>query len=251
MNNEFKYADDILGMYFGESVLSTRALLQRYCFHCVAIPLPGGLRDVVLRIPIKGIYRGPASPDNPGISITNFAPNASASGTENFVFTTALQYWSSGFIGQRGSVRFKVISTMQNPEGQHPMLIGSWQATENPDAFFTANANTSYNNTDIFSQSIASQLSYGAQIESAKQNATVEVEIPFYANSKFIHCRSTRNRIRTAQFVLTNSLVQTTPQTTNAYGGYYVFMAAGDDFSLLGFVGPPRMYLDVPYPFRV
>jgi hypothetical protein len=252
MNDPFKYSDNTFGMYFGESVLSTRALLQRYSFHFVATPLHDGLNDIVIRIPRRGIWRGPTSEANPGIAITNFAPNtAIGPRNENFVYTTALQYWSSAFIGQRGSIRFKLVSTMQNPQGQYPIIFGSWQNTGNPSGFFTATTNTSYNNVDLFALGIASQLHYGAQLESAAHNGTCEIEVPFYTNRKFIHNRTTREETEIPQALFTSNLTQTTPQDTNAYGGYYVFTAAGDDFTLLGYVGPPRIYIEPTYPFRV
>jgi hypothetical protein len=234
LNNPFKYGEDTLGMYFGENILSVRAMLQRFSFHATVILEETYRGRIHLNIPMRGIFRGPSGAANPGITSTGTAPQTVGGSPYNLVYTTPLQYWSSAYIGMRGSTRWKF--------AQQTSGIGVHQASwTHDDASFPTFGYYEYVDTadgDDGALWIAYGHASGAQLEDSQD--PVEVEVPFYTHAKFLNCRNTRV-YGYSPWVSYDALGITT--ASNRVDCVHIWTAVGDDFSLLGYVGPPRMFI--------
>lgn len=250
MNNSFTYADDTLGMYFGETILSMRSMMQRFAIHFCTWYTDTGQYVVDIKFPYQGIFPGESG--DPVINTSNMAPQiASGIGDWNFTRMTPLMYWSSSFIGMRGGIRWKAIGTENYNEAYSLSQMG-WEIT--PAGIYPAIAYTrgssydSNNLIDDFWENIAELAMTGSQFEVDHVNTVNEVEIPYYVNHKFLRTRS--NRCAVTQPFL-RYLAGPHQRGTGATKTPILFAcAAADDFSLVGFVGPVRMFLDVGFPNR-
>jgi hypothetical protein len=244
MNNSFEYGADTLGMYFGENILSVRALMQRFSYHCVVIlsGISESEQRVSIDIPMRGVYRGPAGSDNPSIAETGTAPQTSGGQSYNFAYTTPLQYWASAYVGMRGSTRWKFFLQSYSEHGFHQ---GSWKLSNTQYASFRHLGFDTDADADDVAQILAHSHMAGAQAESVRE--PVEVELPYYDHNKFLFCRSTRFNGDLPMVQYDAFGISKEAGTVDAV---HVWTAVGDDFSLLGYVGPPRVYIQSTMPAR-
>lgn len=252
MNNPFSYAPDTLGMYFGESIASIRAMLQRFSSHANFIPKyfdsETGEMYILITVPPMGIHSGPVSTANPGFNNVNFEPQKTGTGAAerfyNLVYTTPLQYWSAGFIGWRGSIRWKIINMLDYSTGS--LSCAGWETEIDTSIDCNMQYISDAQETDIVHSHLVYLLATGAQLEQHEHNACCEVEIPFYTNNKYRLCKT-----RSEWSVCSRLKYVACGYPSNAkHRGIMFLNAAGDDFSLLGYVGPPRMWIDVGVPER-
>jgi hypothetical protein len=241
INNDFSFADDTYGMYFGEHIVSIRSLLQRFSLNMVFYPelsssTVGTPYFVNIMMPMQGIHRGHVGDRNPGVSMVDFKPNTLAGAPYNRAYTTPLQYWSSAYIGMKGSIRWKFMA-----RGTHAAVpgrgyqVGGYFITEYPDAYAAYGSINSLTTLDALFGEEMEMGFRGAQYEST--DSPVEIEVPYYCNHKFTLCRTTRDDTKLPVASYTG-----TGFTQSGISYIAVHTAVGDDFSLLGYIGPPKLY---------
>jgi hypothetical protein len=240
INNPFRFSDDTYGMYFGEHIVSVRSLLQRYSVNYVFYPKfdvePAGTRhQIFIQVPPRGVHRGPVNTRNPNVSLTGFEANTVGGAAYNRAYTTSLQYWSSAYIGMRGSTRWKFLCRSTLHTATCAEQIGAWNLSDTMDAFATYDNAQLLTKCDLYFYDQAVLAQQGSQYE--LKDGTVEIEVPFYCKEKYTLCRTTRDEV-----LLPCAIYAGTGYTKQSITAISVATAVGDDFSLLGYIGPPKMY---------
>lgn len=103
-------ADDVNSVYFGESIVSIRTMIKRYCVNsiCVIAAPTATNRSFITR------YILPIFPCGRQLSPYGSSINMPNQGTDGGCFMTYLRYYCEGFIGYRGGVRWKTFSPGAN-----------------------------------------------------------------------------------------------------------------------------------------
>lgn len=243
-------ADYLSQIFCGEKFYSIRPLLKRYGYHHSwgGDGTGGGVIS----------HATNAFPYNRGNVSTTVNQRAGAIGY-NYCNTTAFSYFSYGYVGWRGSIRWKIslCDHCAGTTGANSEII-SMYCSRIPEGGAYAHVIQAFANDSNVSSNSARVLNVrdsagfdGLAIVNANTNPVLEIELPYYANRRFQLCalqdRTSVSYALTQQVegkvVLAN--VRTAAATVTSFDEY---VAAGDDFSLSFYIGPPPFTLELDYP---
>jgi len=231
-------------VFFGESIVSIRSLLKRYCKHEVAIE--NGTAGYRL---ITNIFR--SFPHHMGYAPAAITPVTGGTQLFNFCHQTYLNYFSVAFKGWRGGIRWKVIQTASKDRrlGTSSQTIIREPGAESPYRLFTTSLTGSSDEwRKIFRESCLGTMG-GAAVTSDGINPALEIEVPFQERYRFLNARRANHTgfafdddavdLRYNSITYTNA---TEPMILEKY------VSVGEDFSLFFFVGAPILYTDIDLP---
>lgn len=257
--------DNMNMVFFGEQAVSLRNLLKRYCRYNYYVPTFTGTPTNLCRFE----YFHGHIPMARGISDSN----ATAAGNENLGFTDAtgagynycnntfLDWYRRGFVGYRGSTRWKIL-----PSGTSPQSISIGLVKRQPKflttvqryaSSFISNVSGALTDTDLarhlaVNSIIADNTMAGSMVEYLRVKGFMEFESPFYSNCRYIlnnpgvvtNVPSALNAINYMwrNISCSSHQVNILGASTNLItAAFYVetWVAAGEDFSLHYFLSAP------------
>lgn len=237
-------------VFFGETIRSFRTLLKRFSMvELVSIQQTAGGWSSATTIQRK------AFPIEPGYTSYSTTDPDRVTRTVNgkeyaYGFMTPMRFISAGFVGWRGSVRWKVTTMGYECCSwlRSPMTITRYSGctpsnitASIPNKSLNSGMQSWYVNFDE-----AANAQEGAQVIDPRVEPIISFEVPFYTSRRFLNSRSL------TQFQPDLSSVYS-PCWKLSYEGipdanvnfnHQMYCAAGEDFTLGMFIGAPIVYLE-------
>lgn len=238
--NKGKFPDPTPLIYHGDSVKSLRVLMKRYSLYRNWVFASPGAGRVALLMNTSAypLMRGKASDgvDSATIIVAN---------PYNYCNTTAVQYFTPGFLAKRGGIRNRLVS-MSDAKLVNASLQRSAVPvfTKTTTAVTGATANTLTGN--YANQLTASALSGGSVVPDLSLD-TLDLESPFHDNARYLPGRATTATTISAK---TGIIFQAQINSVAADLLYPIahYVSAADDYSLMGFIDVPIMYFVPTHP---
>jgi hypothetical protein len=249
-------------MHFGESIRSFRQLLKRYNQHEIITPFNRGNAWAGNVGRLVKIQR-PAMPFEPGYSnksdITQIKsvplPIGATPAAKPYAYATMplMRYLSLGYMGWRGSIRYLVDLGHFGCgcKGLGPATVTRYSSCS-PETAAVGHGPLWTN-----SGQSGAQVSYddvsgmeGIIAQNTSLNGTINFEVPFYTEKRFIPARSLTNFDETGEnntapcWKLRYPFFTGDNQNEMFAAGITTFVAAGEDFSLGFFIGAPTFYYE-------
>lgn len=245
---EEEYSNSLADVCFGESIVSIRALLKRYCHH----KLFGDNRGVNNWSNRKFFYAANDFPSYRGylpFSVTNTSTNI----PYTYCNMTFLNWFTPAYVGYRGSIRHKFINhdnIAHNNMGINGTI--SVRRLTNPFAIATGIfTDARYLDYPFTTSQIAwaggclTNSGTGLQATKNLGMGVLEVEFPQYMNTRFKYAKEIdkiTNRPNNNFHLYTyNQSRQSQPMGTWIED----YIAAGDDFQLYFYTGAPVVYIEL------
>lgn len=243
-------------VYFGEKISSFRQLLKRYCFS-EALSLAGhpggGTTENHLNHTVIQWYRHnlPTSPGDPIFSGEYLhLDDATPANGYNFTSMTMINYLMPAFVLWRGSIRNKYCYMARDKGGSRmmavnrdssPRLLSDCRVLSGPSP-----AIGGVNDSALSAWFADTKLlgHAGAAYTETVVNPVLEIETPYQVNRR---CSPAR-RVATLDLGYKNDCGIYDSHILGAFGNNDTddsilrFVAAGEDFSLFLYVGPPTLY---------
>lgn len=217
----------------GESIVSYRQLLKRFCFERVVGRSWTATTSsfVHSELPVKSypFYRG-------------HVPNglhSYAGNTINSSPTTPFNFIAACFASFRGSVRYKVFPSMGNAKPDS--LFVSRGDIANLTASSVAYANN-INNLSLFRSQIDESFG-GSQYSNAVQGNVLDFEIPYYAKRRFSTVYSPNTSSIRALGAKINAIKYPDGTTETKEQTFDLYKAVGEDFNFFFFTGGPTWWI--------
>jgi len=241
-------------VYFGETIQSFRTLVKRYAY-LAAVRYPSTvLQSATQNYKIK-IPRFPLLPGDAANGVYN-----NGTFNTNVVGWTFASYLSLGYVTERGSLRYKMVTTRPGNTGMTGVVTRfPWFPVEGVSEFYNTTAgdiylvaDTDYNlNKKYLADNVTS--GNGSFLCDIGNQPGVEFEVPFQTNIRF-RPASDRDRTYNSKFLLfTDAYDQTAIVSINSFSDsaglndvrkylHAFYCAAGEDFNLHWFVGAATVY---------
>lgn len=247
-------------VYFGEKITSFRQLLKRYNQHeFIPLNISSTTSEFVLRAGRQSLPFEPCWINDP--TFETIAVPLSV-GSYLFSFMTLMRYLSLSFLGFRGSIRYTVDSSYAFVESQSKKVTGSWYQA--PWINYNSRSNTVNSNTPqqlgfLYGPHRGNEGQNGMAMTSREVNPVVSYEIPYFSRFKFGITRRTPKLQQTSEAgsnYIPNEEKGMTYHEIISYGlgrgdptgQLQTYVAAGEDFNLLYYQGPPIFYFINAYP---
>lgn len=232
---------------FGESVVSIRSVLKRYCMHKL-IGFNGPINGWARRMFYSGAndfpyYRG-------------FFPwgQHTTSGLIPYSYCnmTLLNWFTPGYAGYRGSIRHKFVN--QYNMAMNGMAFSATTLVRRLTRPFPGGTGlftearwldipTSFSNAGWASLAYSSCTS-GCQVTRDANHGAIEVEFPYYMNTRFKYAKEA-NKVSDRPNNTYHVVQYNNNRFTSSMGTWVEdYVAAGDDFQLYFYVGAPVIYLE-------
>jgi len=233
VGHKIGYVDPSTHSYMGESIVSLRSILKRYCFHsCFGAMNSGSDRDFWWQEYNFPYYSGFL----PGAGSDEYR-HTGPSGAANLCAVTPLNWIVPTFVGWRGGLRSKFLA-----RNVGNLIVRRNQKVHDidPSTNILYNTADTDNNTRMVS-TITSGFS-GLHAVST-YDGSLEVEFPFYSNQRFAHARefiwsvSSDLRAHSASHVG----IFLSGDTSIANRGILRFVSVGEDFNVFFFIGQPLL----------
>jgi hypothetical protein len=241
-------------IYTGENVPSIRTWLKRYNYH-TSWGGNNATSDMV-----RFALQTSAFPFNRG-NVTNavhFRDTIGVGVAYNYCNTTMLNYLSWAYVGWRGSIRWKISMAEKYSSDSRVRYFLLW-ATRNPEP---TGGSYGYSNQVLPADSTNSYNAYRGLLRSKTgweglastpilNNPVVEIDVPYYSDKRFQLCRlqdRTSSSYAGVQRVPGKTAFLTTTTSLTGVLNVDEYVAAGDDFSLHFYVGPPILYIETEFP---
>jgi len=257
---EFPVSSHMHDVHFGETVRSFRPLLKRYC---LSEPISFGLVGDGASRTYHAVIQRPAWPVDVGyaalVDAGSTVPILTGTGSPTkYVYghTTLLRYVSSGFVAWRGSIRWKVapISTNMMKLGHMCSVVGRFT----PGTILTSVSNYLTSFAKPFIWFISNQWDdvsglSGIELCSWDVNPVHSFEVPFLTNYRFAFARRKSDFRATSGTAFTRyvqlwkyRLMYTNIEAVSVQRSIDLatYCAAGEDFNVGMYIGPPVMYYD-------
>lgn len=237
-------------VFMGESIRSFRTLLKRFTMSEVVAmrPTSGGYTSAI------AFQRG-AFPFEPGYAqyadgAPTSVPKVVSGKPYVYGFMTPLRFISAGFVGWRGSIRWKTTIVGQEccSYVRSPITVTRYSGctpsniSESVPAKDTAaGLQTYYVGFDEFTNA-----QEGAQVMDPRVEPIASVEIPFYTSRRFLPARMLTHFTGDPETVYKpcwKYSYESIPEPA-AVMSHQLYCAAGEDFTLGMFVGAPIVYLE-------
>lgn len=241
---------NILKVFGGEKIASIRNILKRYCLYQLIVDgkdATGLFVQDHARFPL----------DRGFVDNSNGLHTSATGGTSdyNYVANTFLSYFTPAFVGWRGSIRHKFTLVGDSSDGciftvkrsSNIKSPGDYERLHISDPTGVAiPAKYASNYLDNFEGSMA-----GITCNMSNNNATAEIDVPYFENRRFSDTRLDRNadaeddgNFRYLRMIINTTNPNPCPKVLHA-------VAAGEDFALFGYIGAPRMYFYINETFVV
>lgn len=242
-----KPAPDAALIYFGERILSLRQLLKRYNHHYSLLVHGAASSAVQLHHEATDM---PPLPGYRALSVTA----TTALTSFNYTPQTALTLLPMCFLATRGSLRTKYVAS--NPNIRLSVTRGTYgvatngAATAGKSYALTERVNTGAFTTSMWAREqslLAARLRTGyGTVTSTAPKPVVEVELPYYSNSRFRHARYVETSVGTGGLTDSYHSLDAFWAPPIASGAQVPSMidrycAAGEDFQLMWFLGCPPL----------
>jgi len=221
-------------IFYGDPVMSIRTLVKRYCRgERLTVLTLTGINSIRFNVS-SFIYTPGAAPG---------AVNLSGTTPVNDSHMNFLAWFSPCYLGRRGGMRNRFVPTGNTVATDNVTAVRSLfgpqllqiVSTILPIYFTNSTQHSRLTKKTIFPAHTGVS---GLSISSDKE--TLDVEIPYHSNFRYIPTRHPDNTILFGSGVDVRTAVSTTTPIIMAYDRY---VAAGDDFSLLCYLNVPPMYL--------
>lgn len=227
-------------VYMGEQIVSFRDLLKRYHWSETINILGGGAGQIGLRTWYKidfPPYRG-WDPNGPH-SATNSAAGPSPF---NFCGNTLMNYLTPAFVMRRGAIRRKYLQSRASESNRRWFSV-----TRLDKKFETSTGHTNFSPAGAGSGRISrafidarATTGSGAAVTSIDVQPVLEIELPYYSDTRFEPARDIRQYVSREQYahalqtvVINDALLVDTVMS---------YVAAGEDFQLSFFIATPIMF---------
>jgi len=237
-------------IYYGEKFVSFRQLLKRYTYYRTFSYNSPSAAQCVVRVLWRQMPYAPGFATD-GVDVT------AATNPYNYVGSSYINYLKRGYAGWRGSVRWKFLPASEQA------TLSATRATGEPLIQSAVNyvTNYVYHSAIADSNSIMARgylvpnelFSGGGAVTQNRSQDALEVEIPFATNLRFSKTKGDFALVNTNTLANaypggdTFSVVATSAPTTERTV-VQSFVAAGEDFTLMGFVGAPVSYYNILPP---
>lgn len=230
-----KGADPTPLIYHGDSVKSLRVLLKRYSLYRYWVFSPAGVGRVLLSLNTT------AYPQTKG-RIANGVDQATivTSVPFNYCNMTPMQYFTPGFLAKRGGVRNRFL-TMCDTKIYNASLMrtnsSAYSKTVTPIPGSTTNQITGNY------ASLIPRFGFSGASTVADLNLdTLDMESPYHQADRYIPARATLDSFISPK---TGILFQAQANTVATEVHYPIsqYVSAADDYSLMGFIDVPIMYI--------
>lgn len=240
-------------VFFGESIRSFRTLLKRFTMVELAYaPLTATLPalDAI-------IVQRPSFPIEPGFTNKSDLSSERVTRTVNgkqyaYGFLTPLRFISSGFVGWRGSIRWKVsFPSVCCNMSKGPVAVTRYSGCSPLNISETVPSKAGNNGLQAYQVGFdeLSTLQEGGQLYIPIVEPIAAFEVPFYTTKRFLPARTLTAftaDVETQYHPCWKIGYQTNSNFNNADAGveHQLYCAAGEDFSLGMFIGAPIVYLE-------
>jgi hypothetical protein len=241
-------------VFMGETIRSFRPLLKRFCMTEIVrskgttFPVAGSVAHAIQR---------PAFPIEPGYTpyyggTPNDVPKVVAGKPYTYGFMTPLRFISAGYVGWRGSVRWKITNVAVSSN-----CCGFYQG---PATVTRYSGCTPLNIVEVVgdkSTSTGLQQWYvgfdeyanaqeGAQIIDHNVEPIAAFEVPFYTSRRFLPSRMLTHFDADPETTYKPCWKYSyeSNSNTSAFVDHQMYCAAGEDFTLGMFTGAPIVYLE-------
>lgn len=231
-------------VYFGERVVSFRALLRRYNRHSEYLVVNGNASNPALLS-----FTLPDFPQHYGYNSTTMHSTTTGGFHVDYVRPTLLNYLAPAFVAMRGGLRSKYVLGSSSIVPILAMSVERGAASLAIPTSSTLLPTTSQSNFVRTTRAARSSLGYGAAVTPPLNQPSLEVELPYYKNIRFDHPRVVNvantsmanpfsGRYHTVELLLGPSTGATTMDR---------YVGVAEDFSLTWFQGcPPLAKLTQP-----
>jgi len=240
-------------IYPGESIVSLRSMLKRYCFH----------RSYGATFQNSSVWtlQQNAFPFYRGKPVGAIDPTTTPLGSWNYSMVTLLNYIVPAFAGYRGAIRWKVFANNTNPLGTSLIAAGRIAEAENT-FYIDQRTPLIYPRTQqaiaVEGQQIISSTSSGGlspvntsidgYAVTTSRNGAIEVELPFYDYDRFYPAKR-QDKTQTFQVNQWWYSTVTHTATTGNINQIDYWCASGEDFNCFFFTGLPVVfYVQNPVP---
>ena len=240
-------------VFFGESIRSFRTLVKRFCMSELAAseqPLVAGARAAF-------IIQRPAFPIEPGYTskadLATERVTRTVGGKEYaYGYLTPLRYVSSGFVGWRGGIRWKVaLSDMCCNDVRGPISVTRYSGCTPLNIVESVGPLTTNLGLQqwLIGFDECNTLQEGGQLVSSTVEPIVSFEVPFYTSKRFLPARSLTAFTADAETAFKPCWKVGYVTGQSGAGGtvtrfHQLYCAAAEDFSLGMFIGAPIFYLE-------
>jgi hypothetical protein len=241
-NTPLDETDNSDKVFFGESIVSFRALLKRYNrLAYVSESSFSPMTLFTLETNAFPYYKGYA----PGAIYTTDG------GEYSYGMMTLMNYLTPAYCGWRGGIRWKSSPTLSNTSAQTysaTVIRGSEEvALWSQDKVTLPGGNSGLSRLSINDNATHS----GAVATSSSVNPVLEWELPFSVPRRFVPAKTanvTANADGRVPYATNQELSYIVSGDTNTFMFLDLHIAAAEDFSLFFFTGAPRLYYGVNIP---
>ncbi|BAP16720.1 predicted structural protein [Asterionellopsis glacialis RNA virus] len=241
--SEGEEADHTYSVFFGDPPTTLRELMKRYVQtrSWVTSEPPEGFVKVSTLLNKDAPYHSGWDPE--GIDRSD-VDNATPLNVGNTDFTS---WWTPCFAGVRGARRKKYIFSSpgpQNPSVTRASFAGAGNGSQTDQLLdFTLTDNRKQQKW--LSTRTSRESGNGSSITNYGINNTIEVELPFYRDVRFLPARNVRAQSLPSNSHRVVTAASTRSEVANPKGFGTAFQqwdAVGEDFSLFFFTGAPILY---------
>jgi hypothetical protein len=238
-------------VYFGESIRSFRALLKRYNLSRILVKeslLSPGRWQYKFYLNVFPPYPHKYASSSAFTVVDNDLDNHYTG------YVIPLNYLSLAYCGWRGSLRHIFDSTpLHVDDTPAPSTVRVLRCcedkAENEVFLASTSLSTDSNVVNLLNQNYDETGYGGSTLESTTINPCISAEIPFYTNKRFY---PTRTRF-VPSFSVSNGgdqLIVSGDFVSKGGSNRYLkdYVAVGEDFTYLFYIGPPRLYLQESIP---
>jgi hypothetical protein len=242
-------------VYFGETVRSFRALLKRFTF-VEQIVLP---HTAIAPQRNAFVIQRPAFPIEPGFtSKSNSSSPTKVTSTVQgkeyaYGVLSPLRFIASGFVGWRGSIRWKIMPNgVCCNEIRGPLYVGRCTACDLKNNVTVLEDKLTNQGKQDFLVNLGQTASFaeGGQWIAPHVEPITSIEVPFYSSRRFLPARSLTSFTEDAESMHQPTWNLGFENSIGTTGVVYLAtsVAAGEDFTLGMFVGAPLVYLELIPP---
>lgn len=239
-------------VFTGESIQSFRTLLKRYNLWRTL-----GLYDTTYTLNRGTIKMFPYLRGN----VTGAVDTTTLAAPYNYCNTVLLHWVVAAFSGWRGSVRWKWLLTGDdNASSDHTLFVERVPKERNPSysavttfGWSAGNAKTAARNAIVSTPLGVGNTgppmgAAGTMYTTSSVNPSVEFEIPYYSNHRFVPGKREDYTSVVSSDVGIEAYDYTWCGTGSTTSLYHQFVAAGEDFQVYFFTGMPRLYYETGPP---
>lgn len=240
-------------VYFGEQIVSIRSLMKRYNFHRPLVV--DGLTADQVYLTSFIVFNFPTGPGPTyGSSLASPLTPIPGGASYNVCAMTHIRYFAQGYIGWRGSIRYKAVNLKgQGDSGLIKVARSSGRTVaESVSTQIVRGTGVIATNTArrYLATGPASNVMEGFNMNSAIVNPSLEYELPLYNAFRYVEVNEPVIADATEQLKYQGNynggahFIATTTRNvdSDSFGTLEMYAAIGEDFSFFFFIGASPYY---------